>query len=273
MAPKFLGGATSDRAGKDRRALLADWMTAPDNPWFAKCFANRIWRQFFGMGITEAPDDVRATNPPSNPELLDELAKKLLSYHYDMRGLVRDICASYTYQMATRPRDPAIVDNRNFSHAMVRRLPAEQLLDAVALVTESKVKFANLPLGARAAQVADGNSGNYFLELFGRPARATVSVCERRDEPTLGQTLHLINGDTINSAIRAPGGRLERLAAATTPPAEVAGELYQSAYSRPPTDEEKAQIDTYMAGSPDHKTGLEDVMWSILNSKEFVFNH
>jgi hypothetical protein len=186
---------------------------------------------------------------------------------------VKDICNSYTYQMSTHPRDPAIVDNKNFSHAVVRRLPAEQLLDAIASVTESKVKFANLPLGARAAEVADGNSGNYFLELFGRPARVTVSVCERRNEPTLGQTLHLINGDTINTAIRAPGGRLEKMLAATAPPANVAGDLYLAAYSRPPTDEEKAQIDQFIAASPDRKAGLEDVMWSVLNSKEFVFNH
>ena len=273
MAPKFLGGAAPDCSGKDRRALLADWLTAPDNPWFAKCFANRIWHQFFGMGIIDPPDDVRATNPPSNPELLDELAKKLLSYHYDMHGLVKDICNSYTYQMSSHPRDPAIVDTKNFSHSMVRRLPAEQLLDAIASVTETKVKFANLPLGARAAEVADGNSGNYFLELFGRPARVTVSVCERRNEPTLGQTLHLINGDTINTAIRAAGGRLEQLASSKDSPADVVGALYMAAYSRTPTDEEKAQVDKYVTGSPDRKTGLEDVMWSILNSKEFVFNH
>ncbi|MDX9971696.1 MAG: DUF1549 and DUF1553 domain-containing protein, partial [FCB group bacterium] len=179
MPPKFLGGAVPDVAGKDRRAVLAEWLTAPENPWFAKNMANRVWHHFFGKGIVDPVDDVRVSNPPSNPQLLDALAGKLVSYKYDLRQLVRDICTSYTYQMTTRPRDPNIMDGRNFSHALVRRMSAEQLLDSISLVTESKVKFPNLPVGARAAEVAGGDSGNYFLKLFGRPVRETVCTCER----------------------------------------------------------------------------------------------
>ncbi|MBX7255081.1 MAG: DUF1549 and DUF1553 domain-containing protein [Candidatus Hydrogenedentes bacterium] len=273
MAPKYLGGAEPDCSNRDRRAALAEWITSPDNPWFAKNIANRVWDQFFGRGITNPPDDVRVTNPPSHPELETELAKHLVEYNYDLRKLVRDICTSYTYQMSTQPRDPSIKDERNFSHALVRRLPAEQLLDAVCNVTESKVKFPNLPLGARAAEVADGPSGNYFLTLFGRPARNTVSACERRSEATLAQVLHLVNGDTVTSALKAPGGRVERLSAADKPPADIVQELWLAAYSRTPTADEQEKFSAYITAATDKRAAVEDLFWSVLNSKEFVFNH
>lgn len=273
MAPKFLGGATPDCTGKDRRALLADWLTSPENPWFAKSIGNRVWQQFFGRGITNPPDDVRVTNPPTHPELEEALAKRLVEVKYDLRAIVRDICNSYTYQMDTIPRDPSVTDKRNFAYQSVRRLGAEQLLDAISSVTQSKVKFPGLPVGASAAQVADGNSGNYFLGLFGRPARSTVCTCERRAEPTLAQVLHLINGDTMTAALNAPGGRLEKLAAAQLPPAQVADEVWLAAYSRTPTPDEKTYVENYLNAATDKKAALEDVMWSVLNSKEFVFNH
>lgn len=273
MAPKFLGGPTPDVAGKDRRAVLAEWLTAPDNPWFAKSIANRVWQQYFGRGITDPPDDVRVTNPPSHPELEDVLAKRLIEVKYDLRALVRDICNSYTYQMSTQPRTPEITDKRNFAYQNIRRLGAEQLLDAIASVTQSKVKFPGLPLGANAVEVADGNSGNYFLGLFGRPARSTVCTCERRAEPTLAQVLHLINGDTMTAALNASGGRLEKLASSQLPPAQIAEEVWLAAYSRKPTPEELAQVENYYTAAADKKLALEDIMWSVLNSKEFVFNH
>lgn len=273
MAPKFLGGAMPDVSGKDRRAVLAEWLTSPDNPWFAKNAANRVWQQFFGKGIVDPIDDFRVSNPPSNPQLLEALAGKLVEYQYDLRKLVRDICTSYTYQMATQPRDSSIVDDRNFSHALVRRLSAEQLLDAISQVTESKVKFPSLPLGARAVQVASGKSGNYFLELFGRPARETVSACERTSDPTLAQALHLINGDTVERAISAPGGRLERQLAAGMSTSEMVEDLYLAAFARGPKAEEKTALEAYLAKGEDKRLALQDVYWSILNSKEFVFNH
>ncbi len=273
MPPKFLGGEAPDCTGKDRRAVLADWLTAPENPWFAKSIANRVWQHYFGAGITEPPDDVRVTNPPSHPELEDALAARLKEVKYDLRALVRDICNSYTYQMNTQPRDPNIQDKRNLVAQNVRRLGAEQLLDAIAKVTDSKVKFPGLPLGSQAIEVADGNSGNYFLGLFGRPARSTVCACERRAEPTLAQVLHLINGDTMTTALNAPGGRLEKLAASDMTPAQMAEDIWLAAYSRRPKPEELSYVENYITTGADKKLAIEDVMWSVMNSKEFVFNH
>jgi hypothetical protein len=273
MAPTFLGGPTPDVSVRDRRAVLGDWLTSPENPWFAKCIANRVWQHFFGKGITDPPDDVRVTNPPSHPELEEALAKRLVEVRYDLRALVRDICNSYTYQMSTQSRDPGIKDERNFSRALLRRLPAEQLLDALCTVSDSTVKFANLPLGARAVEVANGDSGNYFLGLFGRPARSTVCTCERRGDPTLAQVLHLVNGDTMTAALKASGGRVERLAAPEVTPTHAVEELWLAAYSRKPTDQERQFTETYLANAADKRAALEDVFWSVLNSKEFVFNH
>jgi len=274
MAPKFLGGATPDVKGKDRRAVLAEWLTSPENPWFSQTLVNRAWQHFFGKGITDPPDDVRVTNPPSHPDLLDEMARRLTEQKYDLRTLVRDICTSYTYQMASQSRDTTIKDDRNFSHALVRRLPAEQLLDAISQVTQTKVKFPNLPLGARAAAVADGPSGNRFLSLFGRPVRDTVCVCERRGEPTLAQALHLINGGTVQTALKAGDGRVGRLAGAEAfAPDPIIDEIWLAAFSRPPTDNERGEMATYLTAAEDKRAALEDVMWSVVNSKEFIFNH
>ncbi len=273
MQPKFLGGAQPDLAGRDRRAVLAEWLASEQNPWFAKNIANRVWQHFFGQGIIDPVDDVRVSNPPSNPQLLDELGKRLVSYNYDMRKLIRDICTSNTYQMSTRPPAESATDTRNFAYAKVRRLPSEMLLDAVTQVTGGQVKFASLPLGARAAQVADGPSGNYFLEVFGRPARDTACACERRSEPTLAQALHLINGDTMTRAIQTPAGRMDKALTSEMPIEQVIEDLYTAALSRSPLPEEMTQLASYVNNAPDRRAALEDVYWSVLNSKEFVFNH
>ncbi len=273
MAPKFLGGVTPDLAGRDRRAVLAEWLTSGENPWFAKNVANRVWQHFFGQGIIDPVDDVRVSNPPSNPQLLDELGKRLVSYNYDLRKLIRDICTSNTYQMSTRAPAESATDTRNFAYAKVRRLPSEMLLDAISQVTGGQVKFASLPLGARAAQVADGPSGNYFLEVFGRPARDTACSCERRDNPTLAQALHLINGDTMTRAIQTPSGRMDKAITAEAPVEQAVEDLYTAALSRSPLPEEMTQLTTYVNNAPDRRAALEDVYWSVLNSKEFVFNH
>ncbi len=273
MPPKYLGGDKPEIGGRDRRALVAEWLTAPENPWFAKNIANRVWEHFFGGGIVDPVDDVRATNPPTHPELLDQLGERLIETNYDLRSLVREICNSYTYQQSTRPRDPESKDTRNFACQRVRRLPAELLLDAITSVTQHDVKFKNLPRGSRAVQVADGNSGNYFLSVFGRPIRDSVCACERREEPTLGQVLHLINGGTIDTAIQSKNGRVANLVSSTTEDATILEELYLAAYSRRPLDAEKTSITGFLADSEDRKQVFEDVLWSILNSKEFVFNH
>jgi len=273
MPPKFLGGEVPDLQGRDRRAVLGDWLTSAENPWFARNVANRVWAHFFGQGIVEPVDDVRVSNPPSNPQLLDELGRRLAGYEYDLRSLIRDICNSNAYQMATQAPAESVQDTRNFAYAQVRRLSSEVLLDAISAVTDTKVKFASLPLGARAIQVADGASGNYFLEAFGRPTRVTACACERADDPTLAQALHLVNGDTISRGLAAPEGRLRASLAAETPSASVVEELYLAAYARAPREPEFARLVGYVDSAEDRAAALEDVYWSVLNSKEFVFNH
>ena len=185
MEPKFLGGPKADCNGKDRRQVLADWLTSPDNPFFAPSVANRIWAHFFGVGIVEPVDDVRVSNPPSNPELYRQLGRKLVEYKYDFKRLVRDICNSQTYQRATQTNASNEGDQRNFAHARVRRIQAEMLRDCITQVTETKDKFRGLPLGARAVQIADGATSDYFLTTFGRSPRETVCACDVRTEPTL----------------------------------------------------------------------------------------
>lgn len=273
MQPKFLGGATPDLKGRDRRVVLAEWLTSEENPWFAKNLANRIWEHFMGKGIVHPTDDVRVTNPPSNPQLLEVLGERLASYDYDMRQLIRDICNSNTYQASTHPAEDAKQDTRNFAYALVRRLPSEVLLDAISQVTDTKVKFRSLPLGARAIQVADGPSGNYFLDVFGRPTRLSASTEERRNEPTLAQVLHLINGTTFTDAMGKAGNRLNTQLRAEATNESIFEDLYLAAFSRAPSSEESQKLAQYVAESEDRKAALEDVYWSVLNSKEFVFTH
>lgn len=274
MPPKFLGGAVPQiKPGQDRRKLFADWLTSPENPWFARNVVNRVWAQFFGRGIVDPPDDVRVSNPPSHPKLLAELARRFIASGYDMRALVRDMCNSRAYQTASTANESNAGDQRNFSHAAIRRLSAEALLDAISQVTQVREKFAGLPLGARAVQVADAKTGSYFLTTFGRPARTSACTCERREAPTLSQALHLVNGATISSKIRDKTGRLNRLLSAGKAPDQIIEEFFVAALARPPTASERAEAIKYVNESADARQGLEDLLWALLNSQEFVFNH
>jgi len=273
MQPAFLGEGPAEVGGRDRREVLAEWLTSDENPWFARNLANRVWAHFLGRGIIDPVDDVRVSNPPSHPLLLDALAERLIDYRYDMRALIRDITNSNTYQQSTRPRTPGIRDERNFAYATIRRMPAEQLLDAISMVTETHVKFNALPLGARAVQTANGNTGNYFLDVFGRPDRASACTCDREEDPTLAQTLHLINGATIEQAITAENGLLARLEAEEKPVDAVIEDLYLAAFARYPTDDEVSALAAHVEESEDTKAALEDILWSLLNAKEFVFMH
>jgi hypothetical protein len=275
MVPKFLGGPRPDLAGQSRREAVAGWLASPENPWFAKNVVNIVWAHFYGVGIVDPVDDVRVSNPPSNPELLDALAEKFVSYNYDFKKLVRDICTSRTYQLSTRTNETNIADTRNFSHAMIRRVRAEVLLDCISQVTATPNKFKGLPLGARAVQIADGNTSNYFLTTFGRAARATVCSCEVKMEPNLSQALHLLNGDTTQQRIRQ-GGLVEKLLGEKKSPAEIIAQLYLTVVSRHPTDMELEKLLAALDGPDDPaktKETLEDVFWALLNSKEFIFNH
>jgi hypothetical protein len=273
MQPRALGGPVADLKGRDRREALAEWITAPDNPWFASCMANRVWAHFFGAGIVDPPDDVRVSNPPSHPELYDALGRRFVEYKYDLRRLVRDICNSRTYQLATAANESNTSDDRNFARARVRRMTAEQMLDAVCRVADVPEKFSGLPLGARATQVADGRTGNYFLDAFGRPDRTSACTCDRRNEPTLGQALHLINGATVSEKLRSDGGRAARMVAANAPTDQIVNELYAAALSRRPTADEMSLATKHVNKATDRRQAVEDLFWAVLNSREFLFNH
>jgi hypothetical protein len=275
MLPKFLGGPQPDLKGRSRREALADWLASADNPWFARNAVNIIWAHFLGIGIVEPVDDVRVSNPPSNPELLDALAARFVSYNYDFRKIVRDICTSRIYQLSTRTNGSNTGDTRNFSHAMVRRVRAEVLLDCVSRVTGTPNKFKGLPQGARAVQIADGNTSNYFLTTFGRATRATVCSCEVKMEPNLSQALHLLNGDTTQQRIRE-GGVVEHLLKEGKSPKEIIRTLYLTTLSREPLEMEMEKLLGTVSDAKDPpkiREALEDIFWALLNSKEFIFNH
>ncbi len=272
MPPKFLGGAAADVAGKDRRQVLADWLASPDNPYFAKNLANVVWNHFFGQGIINEVDDVRISNPASNQELLDELGKRFTGYKYDFKKLVKDICTSRTYQLSTQATKSNEGDTRNFARGPIRRIRAETMLDIITGVTDTKNKFPGLPLGARAVQIADGQTSTYFLTTFGRPTRETVCACEVRLEPTLSQSLHLMNGNTVEPKIQQ-GGLVAKMLQDKKTPAQVIETIYMRALSRTPTTTELQKLLAQVDASANKQQALEDVFWAVLNSREFMFNH
>ncbi len=272
MTPKFLGGATPDVAGKDRREVLAKWLASPENPYFATSVANRVWEHFFGVGIVEPIDDIRVSNPASNPELFQALGDRFTSYNYDFKQLVRDICNSRTYQRSSQRNESNASDELNFAHARIRRIRAENLLDSISEVTETKDKFQGLPVGARAVQIADGGVSTYFLTTFGRSNRATVGVCEVKTDPTLSQSLHLINGETVENKIRE-GRLVPRLLEEGKTPEQVIETIYVRCLSRKPTAEEYERLAPVIAQAENPQQGLEDVYWAVMNSREFLFNH
>lgn len=272
MPPKFLGGAIPDVKGKDRRKVLADWITSPENPYFAPSVANRIWAHYMGVGVVDLVDDVRVSNPASNPELFDTLGKKLIEYKFDFKRLVRDICNSNTYQRSTDTNESNVGDLKNFSHASVRRIQAEMLLDCMSQITETKDKFRGLPLGSRAIHIADGVTSTYFLTTFGRAKRDTVCACEVDTQPTLSQALHLLNGEAVDGKIRE-GKLIEKLLEAGKTPSEVLDELTIRCLSRNPTEDERKKLLELVGKGEKPVAELQDTFWALLNSREFLFNH
>jgi hypothetical protein len=274
MKPKFLGGDTPELApDQDRRKVLADWMASPKNPFFARNIANIIWSHFNGVGVVEPVDDVRVSNPPSNPDLIAALATHLTEYNFDMRKFVRDVCNSQTYQRSTKVNETNAGDKRNFSHAQVRRVRAEVLLDAISQITDTPNKFQGLPLGARAVQIADGAVSNYFLTTFGRAKRESVCSCEVKMEPTLSQALHLMNGDAVNDRIKQ-GRVVAKMIQEKKSDRDIVEDLFLRVFGRMPIDKEWANVQQAIAeDSGARQNVLEDLFWALLNSKEFYFNH
>lgn len=272
MAPKFLGGEVPDVAGKDRREVMANWLASKENPYFARNLVNRVWEHFFGRGIVQEVDDVRISNPPVNEPLLNELANKFTEYDYDFKKLVKDICMSRTYQLSTQANETNETDTTNFSHAMLRRLRAEFLLDSISQVTDTNDKFRGLPVGARAVQISDGNTSTYFLTTFGRATRESVCSCEVKMEPNLSQALHLLNGDTINQKI-SQGNLIKRRLDEKKLPQDILEEIYIRTLTRHPTEAERTALNEVLLQEQNQQQVLEDILWALMNSREFLFNH
>jgi Protein of unknown function (DUF1549)/Protein of unknown function (DUF1553) len=266
-----VGEAKPIAAGADRRVPMVDWLVAPENPFFAKSMANRIWSYFLGRGIIDPVDDIRASNPPSNPELLDALTAKFVKDGFDLRKLMKAICQSRTYQLSIVKNKWNEDDMINFSHAHPRRLSAEQMVDALALATGTKVKLAGIPSGMRAAQIPDGMvAGNDFLQLFGRPKRQSACECERSSSLTLSHALSLINGPTISEAVASPDSRVAKLVKTEKDDAKLVEDIYLSCLSRPPTEKELKAVE-FKSGA-DRLEVAQDLAWALLNSPAFLFN-
>ena len=257
----------------NRRAALAAWLTAKDNPWFARSLANRYWAHFLGRGLVEPVDDFRLTNPPSNPELLDALAQELIQHNFNAHDLIRATTASQTYQRSAQPNESNSGDELNYSRFLFKRLSAEVLFDAVCQSTGVAEKFDGVPSGSRAIQLWDSDVKHYFLKLFGRPERATACECERVSEPTVSQVLHVLNSPAIHHKLDDAGGRISQLVAQHPSNDVLVDELYLNFFSRFPTPGEKHTAIAYLDRRVDRQQSAEDLAWTMLNSLEFVFNH
>ncbi len=272
MKPKPLGAAEADYVrGQDPREKLVDWMTSPDNPYFAKAIVNRMWAQFLGVGLVEAIDDMRVTNPPSNAELLNALAVDFVKHDFDLKHLIRTIMNSQTYQLSSIPNSSNEKDRRNYARFYPRRLSAQVLCDAVDAATGSVEKYRGFPLGARAIDLPDESIDSYFLDVFGRSQRESACECERSSAANLAQTLHLMNSPETQRKIA--GGRIEKMIQAKLSDDKIARELFLWTFAREPKPEDLTDVLNYVGRSKSKKQAFEDVLWSLLNSKEFMFNH
>jgi Protein of unknown function (DUF1553) len=249
-------------------------MVRPENPHFAKAIVNRVWSHYFGRGIVDPVDDFRASNPPSNGPLLDWLAQDFIAHKFDMKHLMRTIMGSHLYRLSSLPNDTNIADLRNFSRAYRRRLPAEALLDAVCSVTETRETFDSLPQNSHAREAWNVKLESQFLDAFGRPNASAECPCERDAKPSVVQALHLMNSTKLQARLVDEKGRASRLAKSTLTPERITEELYLAAFSRLPTaDELNITVRTLANAVGAKQQAIEDVMWALLNSAEFVLNH
>ena len=273
MKPQFMLASSHapvpDNA--QRRDAFADWLTSRDNPFFAKAIANRMWSYFLGKGIIDPVDDIRASNPPSNPALLDALTKDFVGHDFDLRHLMRVIVSSRAYQASIETNEWNGNDRDNFSHAIPRRLAAEELMDAVASAAGARPSFAEVPENTRASQLVDPHIGREgFLDVFGRPARDSSCECERRSDFSLPQALNLVNGKTISDAVADSKGRVAKLILSGKSDAAIVDDLYLAALSRLPTVEERQRGVAYLS-NPARGSRVQDLLWALLNSKAFLY--
>ena len=281
--PKLLGGEVVPyvEGGQDHRVRLWQWMRSPDNPYFAPAIVNRLWDHYFGSGIVDPADDFNLGNPPSNPQLLAWLAKDFIDHGFDLKRVHRTILNSRAYQLSWKPNDSNRLDTRNFSHAKLRRMPAEVLIDAIASSTGVSTSLGRLPEGRDERAVGQAsppvrysvNRGGYPMQVFGRPAREKTCDCERSNEPSVAQALYLVNDEEILSKLNDPQGRIPRLLKSTDDIGRVIEELYLAALSRFPTEDELRIHSEHVQQAPSRTAGVQDVLWSLLNVREFIFNH
>jgi hypothetical protein len=279
MEPRPLNDAPSDDP-TDRRRALAKWLTEPENRWLSRNVVNRYWGYLMGKGIVNPIDDLRETNPPTNPELLDAVAESFVKSGYDLKALLRLILKSRVYQLSARTTAGNRLDSTFFTHYTIKRLGAEQLLDAMDQATGTSEKFPRLPLGTRAISIPDVNffpdaaPQSYFLKTFGAPSRVIACECERSTDPTLSQSLGMMNGEIINRKLTQADARLSNLLKdPRLTDATLVERLYLITFNRHPTTAEAASAESLLSEVPDRRQAAQDLLWGLMNSKEFLFNH
>ncbi len=280
LVPRFLGAEMAALApDADRLLLLSAWVADPSNPFFARTQVNRVWYQLMGRGIVDPDDDFRLSNPPENPALLEALTKDFVAHQFDVKHLIRTIINSQTYQRAARPNETNKDDVAHFSHVLPRPLDAEQLLDAIGQATGVQQKYDGFPLGMRAGQLPGGGAAlrgknvgpaDKFLRQFGKPERLLSCDCERSVDPNLGQALQMLTGRLVDTAVSQSSNRLGEQLKAGKSNREIVEELYLATVCRFPTGTELNALLSRIEQSPDRRKALEDVLWALLNSKEFM---
>jgi hypothetical protein len=272
LPPKPLfGNAPEIAEGTDPRRALAAWMASPENPYFAQVMVNRVWADLVGRGLVEPVDDLRATNPPSNAALLEELAQDFEEQGYDLKKLIRRITTSYVYGLSSSPNERNVADTRYYSRYYRQRLRAEVLLDAVVEVTGVPESFDAMPPESSAKQIWTHRVDSLFLDAFGRPDPNQDPPCERTTDTSIVQALHLMNSERLGRKITSDKGRVTALAASEKSPPEIIEELYLRIYSRKPSDKEQQICQTLFKPDRDRKQAVEDLAWALLNTPEFVF--
>ncbi|MFP6587061.1 MAG: DUF1549 and DUF1553 domain-containing protein, partial [Pirellulaceae bacterium] len=257
----------------DRRDELANWLTAPENPWFASNIANRTWAHLMGRGIIEPVDDVRLTNPPTNPELLAGLTTAFIEVEFDFRKLLKLIIHTDAYQRSSAVNETNERDEQNYSRFLFKQLEAEVMLDAICQTTGVAEKFQGVPVGSRAIDLWDSSVPHYFLETFGRPVRATACECERISEPTVGQVLHILNSPEIENKLSHEAGTIRQIASEYEDDEIAIQRLYLTFFNRYGDKQEISTAVQYIEQGSNRRQSLEDIAWSMLNSLEFLFNH